>query len=78
MASALIMSITAYSSNTDDTTSGTTVDTTCSVSVILKTTAPEYWQYVVAGAETYETDHPEVNVDVKDSISKPHTMNNRI
>lgn len=73
MASALMMSITACGSNTtntDDTTSGTTADTTCSVSVILKTTASEYWQYVVAGAEAYETDHPEVNVDVKGPSSE--------
>ncbi|MBR3866564.1 MAG: sugar ABC transporter substrate-binding protein [Butyricicoccus sp.] len=40
------------------------------VSVILKTTASEYWGYVVAGAEAYETDHPEIKVEVKGATSE--------
>lgn len=35
------------------------------ISVILKTTASEYWSYVVAGAEAYEKDHPNIKVEVK-------------
>ena len=40
------------------------------ISVILKTTASEYWQYVVAGAEAYETDNPNVHVEVKGATSE--------
>lgn len=31
----------------------------CSVDVILKTTASEYWSYVKAGAEAYSKDNPD-------------------
>ncbi len=40
------------------------------VSVILKTTASEYWGYVVAGANAYMKDHPEVKVEVKGATSE--------
>ena len=40
------------------------------ISVILKTTSSEYWGYVVAGAEAYEKDHPNVHVEVKGSTSE--------
>ena len=40
------------------------------ISVILKTTSSEYWGYVVAGAEAYEKDHPNVHVDVKGATSE--------
>ena len=40
------------------------------VSVILKTTASEYWGYVVAGANAYMADHPEVKVEVKGATSE--------
>ena len=40
------------------------------VSVILKTPAPEYWGYVVAGAEAYMADHPNVKVEVKGATSE--------
>ena len=40
------------------------------VSVILKTTASEYWGYVVAGAKAYMADHPEVKVEVKGATSE--------
>ena len=42
--------------NKASTTSG------CSVDVILKTTASEYWSYVKAGAEAYSKDTPDVKV----------------
>ena len=35
------------------------------ISVILKTSSSEYWQYIIAGAEAYEKDHPNVTVEVK-------------
>lgn len=40
------------------------------ISVILKTTASEYWGYVVAGANAYEKDHPNVHVEVKGASSE--------
>ena len=40
------------------------------VNVILKTTASEYWGYVVAGAKAYQTDHPNVTVDVQGASSE--------
>lgn len=35
------------------------------ISMILKTTSAEYWGYVIAGAEAYEQDHPNVHVTIK-------------
>ena len=35
------------------------------ISVILKTSSSEYWQYIIAGAEAYEKDHPNVTVEIK-------------
>ncbi len=40
------------------------------ISVILKTTASEYWGYVVAGAQAYGKDHPNVHVQVKGATSE--------
>lgn len=40
------------------------------VSVILKTTASEYWGYVLAGAEAYSKDNPNVNVEVQGAASE--------
>ena len=40
------------------------------ISVILKTTSSEYWGYVVAGAEAYMADHPNVHVEVKGATSE--------
>ncbi len=40
------------------------------ISVILKTTSSEYWGYVVAGAEAYMADHPNVKVEVKGATSE--------
>ena len=50
--------------NNAGTTSG------CSVDVILKTTASEYWSYVKAGAEAYSKDNPDVKVEVKGATSE--------
>ena len=47
-----------------------TDDEEYTISVILKTTASEYWSYVVAGAEAYGKDHPNVTVDVKGATSE--------
>ncbi|MBR0282599.1 MAG: sugar ABC transporter substrate-binding protein [Oscillibacter sp.] len=40
------------------------------ISVILKTTSSEYWGYVVAGAEAYGKEHPNVHVNVKGATSE--------
>lgn len=40
------------------------------IDVILKTTASEYWGYVVAGAKAYEADNPNVKVEVKGATSE--------
>lgn len=43
---------------------------TINVDVILKTTASEYWGYVVAGANAYGKEHDNVNVEVKGATSE--------
>lgn len=49
---------------------GGTTEEEINISVILKTTASEYWGYVVAGANAYEKDHPNVHVEVKGPSSE--------
>ena len=58
--------------STDDKTGGDKTSSTsgCSVDVILKTTASEYWSYVKAGAEAYSKDNPDVKVEVKGATSE--------
>lgn len=58
--------------STDDKTGGDKTGTTsgCSVDVILKTTASEYWSYVKAGAEAYSKDNPDVKIEVKGATSE--------
>ena len=73
LAGSMMFGITACSSTTTNPgneTSQASDDTSCAVSVILKTTASEYWQYVVAGAEAYGKEHPDVRVDVKGASSE--------
>ena len=57
---------------TDSNKGGDTASTGsgCSVDVILKTTASEYWSYVKAGAEAYSKDNPDVQVEVKGATSE--------
>lgn len=45
-------------------------DSKYKVSVILKTTASEYWSYVQAGAYAYGKDNPDVKVEVKGASSE--------
>lgn len=40
------------------------------IDVILKTTASEYWQYVMAGAQAYDKEHDNVTVEVKGAPSE--------
>lgn len=80
LAGAMTLSMTACGGSGG---SGTTTDTgdqggssasgsaKYNVSVILKTLAAEYWQYVKSGAEDYAAEHPdEVTVDVKGPSSE--------
>jgi len=45
-------------------------DGSYAIDVIVKTTASEYWGYVVAGANAYGADHPNVTVSVKGATSE--------
>ena len=40
------------------------------ISVILKTTASEYWGYVLAGAQAYSDDNPNVKVEIQGAASE--------
>jgi ribose transport system substrate-binding protein len=46
-------------------TTADTGDNNYRISVVLKTNSSEHWAYVQAGAEAYQKDHPNVQVDVK-------------
>lgn len=73
--SALCMSLTACSGNStaESDTSGSDKaedQKSYSISVILKTTASEYWGYVKAGVDAYAKDHPEHNISAKGPSSE--------
>lgn len=53
-----------------DTTTADTGSDEIKISVILKTTSSEYWQYVLAGANAYAAEHDGVSVDVKGASSE--------
>lgn len=57
-------------SNTDGNKEQTQSDGDLAVNVILKTTASEYWGYVVAGCEAYGKEHPEVKVNIQGASSE--------
>ena len=64
-------STTGGDSQTSDNKGGDTASGSgCSVDVILKTTASEYWSYVKAGAEAYAKDNSDVKVEVKGATSE--------
>ena len=50
----------------------------CSVDVILKTTASEYWSYVKLVLTAYSKDNPDVKVEVKALPPRPLTTSSRI
>lgn len=60
----------AGASNTDGNKEETQSDGDLAVNVILKTTASEYWGYVVAGCEAYGKEHPEVKVNIQGASSE--------
>ena len=78
LAGALCASIVGCSNQSNDTdaenastASGSSGEPQYHVSVILKTLAAEYWQYVKAGAEAYSAENPDVvQVDVKGPSSE--------
>lgn len=61
---------TAPSTDDQQTTEPADGEQEYNISVILKTTASEYWGYVVAGANAYAKDHPNVHVEVKGPSSE--------
>ena len=63
-------STTGGDSQTDSNKGGDTASGSCSVDVILKTTASEYWSYVKAGAVAYAKDNSDVKVEVKGATSE--------
>ena len=63
-------STTGGDTQTSDNKGGDTASGSCSVDVILKTTASEYWRYVKAGAEAYAKDNSDVKVEVKGATSE--------
>ena len=63
-------STTGGDTKTSDNKGGDTASGSCSVDVILKTTASEYWSYVKAGAEAYAKDNSDVKVEVKGATSE--------
>ena len=68
LAGTLCVSLAACSSGSTDTPPAGTAsaDGPYNISIVLKTTAAEYWKYVQAGAEAYAAEHPDkVSVDVK-------------
>jgi len=54
----------------DDSKSQTADGEELNINVILKTTASEYWGYVLAGCEAYGKEHPNVKVDVQGASSE--------
>lgn len=56
--------------NQESDTSAASSGDELNVSVILKTTASEYWGYVLAGAEAYSKDNPNVKVEVQGAASE--------
>ena len=68
LAGTLCVSLAACSSGSTDTPPAGTAsaDGPYNISIVLKTTAAEYWKYVQAGAEAYAAEHlDKVSVDVK-------------
>ena len=72
MTGAMVASLAACGggSTGGDTKTGGDTASGCSVDVILKTTASEYWSYVKAGAEAYAKDNSDVKVEVKGATSE--------
>lgn len=57
-------------SSTASSTSESGSDDVKKISVIMKTSSAEYWQYIKAGAEAYDAEHDDVEVSIKGPTSE--------
>ena len=77
LAGAMALTLTACG-GTDDTAASTDDSTSTAessgdvkkISVIMKTSSAEYWQYIKAGAEAYDAEHDDVEVSIKGPTSE--------
>lgn len=73
LAGAMALTLTACGGNADGTStaeSGNSGDDVKKISVILKTSSAEYWQYIQAGAKAYDAEHDDVEVSIKGPTSE--------
>ena len=73
LAGAMALILTACGGNADSTStaeSGKSGDDVKKISVILKTSSAEYWQYIQAGAKAYDEEHDDVEVSIKGPTSE--------
>lgn len=73
LAGAMALTLTACGGNTDSTSTAESGDSGADVkkiSVILKTSSAEYWQYIQAGAKAYDAEHDDVEVSIKGPTSE--------
>lgn len=73
LAGAMALTLTACGGNSDSTStaeSGNSGDDVKKISVILKTSSAEYWQYIQAGAKAYDAEHDDVEVSIKGPTSE--------
>ena len=77
LAGAMALTLTACG-GTDDTAASTDDSTSTAessgdvkkISVIMKTSSAEYWQYIKAGTEAYDAEHDDVEVSIKGPTSE--------
>lgn len=73
LAGAMALALTACGGNTDSTSAAESGDSGADVkkiSVILKTSSAEYWQYIQAGAKAYDAEHDDVEISIKGPTSE--------
>lgn len=73
LAGAMALTLTACGGNADGTSaaeSSNSGDDVKKISVILKTSSAEYWQYIQAGAKAYDEEHDDVEVSIKGPTSE--------
>lgn len=73
LAGAMALTLTACGGNADGTSTAESGDSGADVkkiSVILKTSSAEYWQYIQAGAKAYDEEHDDVEVSIKGPTSE--------
>lgn len=73
LAGAMALTLTACGGNADGTStaeSDNSGDDVKKISVILKTSSAEYWQYIQAGAKAYDAEHDDVEVSIKGPTSE--------